>query len=145
MITISYGCTDYQCDDTHQWRSEITLSPETLFLVAMRSASDDGWTFNGNDPARALCPAHSNHRQGEVGLVRLFSRLHQVAGVHGLVMVGVEECLDGRLRVALAANTNPDPTNLVRFNDNHLRETLGMMQDAAHHVITANAAMLEKA
>lgn len=137
MITIQFGCTflGNKCDESTSSRFEITLSPETMLLASMGMAKDNGWLFTGADPARALCPAHAHTQQ--VPLIRVFARLNRIAGVHGLVMVGVEECPDGRSRVALGASTDPDPANLVRLHRADVHQVVGMIQDAAHYTVPA--------
>lgn len=132
-IGISFGCTFLgdQCIEEFTYRYEVLLSPDTMMNVAMRQAVDNNWVFVKNDVSRALCPEHSDRRSGEVPVLRVFQRLNQLPGVHGLVMVGIEECTDGRPRVAIGASRSPEPAGLVRLNRSLTNQLLGMIQ-AAH-------------
>lgn len=132
MISISFGCTFLgdQCGEEFTYRYEVLLSPDTMMNVAMRQAVDNGWRFVKNDASRPLCTVHSDRVHGDVAVLRVFARLNQLPGVHGLVMVGVEECADGRPRVAIGASTAPEPAGLVRLNRSLTNQLLGMIQSA---------------
>jgi hypothetical protein len=107
------------------------LSPDTMMLVTMRQAADDGWFFASSDVSRALCPQHAERHRGDVAPMRVFTKLNQISGVHGLVMVGVEECLDGSHRIAIGASRTPEPAGLVRLTNSLYHQFQGLLSDAA--------------
>lgn len=137
MIAITFTCAYLgdQCDQEYRTNFEVFLSPDTMMHLAMRQADAENWSFAQSDPARALCAEHTSSSRGDVAPVRVFERLNQISGVHGHIMVGVEEGLDGRRWLAVGASRNPEPVTLVRVNRPQQQQLAGMIADAVFATI----------